>query len=73
MAFDPSAYLRGFGANVNHFTFNLADEVVPILYLCPTRNCESLAYFVRLMVEVEGHVTCMRCMRPMERASCTVH
>lgn len=70
---NPDDYLRGFGAKVNRFDFVFDEEALPVVYTCPTHGCETLAWFCGVTVEREGHVTCMRCLRPMERAECTVH
>lgn len=69
----PENHLRGFGARIAHFGLIFDEEAVPVVYVCSVLGCESLAYFQGVVVEREGHVTCMKCLLPMGRANCTVH
>lgn len=65
--------IKGFGAKVTRFGFVLDAESIPAVYVCETNDCHSMVYFVGMAVRQEGHVTCMRCLRPMVLADCTVH
>lgn len=69
----PDVCLRGHGAIVVRFTFAFVTDSLPVVYVCPTPNCESLAWFHGVEVKREGYVTCGKCVRPMQRAECTVH
>lgn len=65
--------IRGTGATVSHFDFQLDDEAIPIVWECAQPDCPSVAWLNGLAVRRFGFVTCMRCLKPMVRIQATVH
>lgn len=67
------ARIHGPESNLVGFLFVRDGEQLPIIYACQQDGCPVILTMAGLRVVRAGHVTCMRCLRPMVLLAETVH
>lgn len=74
MSYTAAVEVRAQQATVVGFLVESSEENLPMIWECPQPDCDVIVTMSGLRIVRAGHVTCLRCLRPMHLlAGVTVH